>query len=128
MDCLEVYDTTFQKEILESQTPVLVVFCWNRQEWYEAQTGITVVSQPAPRIVAVKRIIKGREFEAKIKFCKYYRQSTNDPLVAQYDIRYWPTTIIFKDGSIFWKDSYWYAVDSMKEDIEVSLRKAIGEK
>ena len=126
VDCLQVDDATFQKEVLESLTPVLVVFCWNPDEWTETQAGITSEG-PAPRIVAVKRIIKGREFEASIKFCKYYREPTNDPLVAEYGIRYWPTTILFKDGSIFWKDSYWYAVDSMKEDIEASLRKAIGE-
>jgi hypothetical protein len=127
VDCLEVYDTTFQKEVLESQTPVLVVFCWDYEQWHRTQAYHMGLYHPPPIIIAVRRIIKGREFEGKIKFCKYYRHPPNDPLDAQYDIRYWPTTMIFRDGSIFWRTDYWSSVDRIKEDIEVNLRKAIGE-
>jgi hypothetical protein len=128
VDCLEVYDTTFQQEVLESQIPVLIVFCWDHEQWYKIYpSGSEYFYQPPPIIMAVKRIIKEREFKDKVKFCKYYYAPPNDPLKAQFDIRHWPTAMIFKDGSIFYKCDYWTSIDRIEEDIEVNLRKAIGE-
>ena len=130
-DCLRVYDTTFQEEVLESQIPVLVIFCtdelWNRKRaGYSSELEMYV--QPAPIIVAVKRIINEGEFEGKIKFCKYYSAPPNDPLKAEYDIRLWPTTMIFRDGSIFWRtEAAGCFVDETMENIEVILKESIGE-
>jgi hypothetical protein len=130
VDCLRVDETTFQEEVLESQTPVLVVFCtdelWRRYRTiYFSRLGHT---QPAPIIIAVKRIIKEGEYENKIKFCKYYRESSNDPVGAEYDIKWLPTTIVFRDGSVFWKaeGGGCFAEDCI-ETLEVILKEAIGE-
>jgi hypothetical protein len=108
VDCLKIDNTTFQEEVLQSHIPVLVAFCddelWNR-EGYE---------YVVPSIVAVKRIIKKREFENKIKFCRYF-SIRDDPILRQYAIQSLPETIIFTNGNVL----YWVeGVGSIDKDVE----------
>lgn len=129
--CLRVDETTFQEEVLESQIPVLVVFCtdelWNRtRAGYSTKMGTYVT--PTPIIVAVKKIADGGEYEGNIKFCKYYRTSGDDSIDAKYDIEWWPTTMIFIDGSVFWSTHVsGCTVDKSIELIEGILEKALRE-
>jgi hypothetical protein len=106
IDCLKIDNTTFQAEVLESQMPVLVVFCndeiWSRDRWrYSHEYGMYV--QPAPVVLAIKEIIRSGQYENRIKFCRYSTISRTDPLALEYNLQWFPSTIVVKDGSVTWK-------------------------
>ena len=136
-DCQRVSDSTFQKEVLDSYIPVLVVFTheelWNMKRATPVMGGYT---DPAPVILAVKEIIKEGEYKNKIKFCKYYTCSGDNTICEEYSIKTNrpPTVIVFRYGSIYWTDEeggWCYVSDEMieedKDKIEAALREALGE-
>ena len=129
--CLKVDETTFQEEVLASQTPVLTVFCndevWSRDRTrYSPEYGLYV--QPSPVILAIKKIIQSGQYENRIKFCRYYMASRSDPVCQEYNIQWFPTTIVFRDGSVFWKaEGAGCIVDKDREKIEGILREVIDE-
>jgi len=127
VDCLRVDDTTFREEVLESQMPILVVFCsdklWNRDRIrFSPEYGVYI--QPSPVILAIKEIIRDGQYENKIKFCRYYTASRSDPVCMEYNIKWFPTTVIFADGSVFWMDEgAGCLVEDSREEIEEILCK-----
>ena len=131
VNCLRVDDTTFQQEVLESQVPVLVVFCgdelWDRDRArFSPEYGAYI--QPSPVILAIKEIIQSGQYEYVIKFCRYYAASRSDPVCIEYNIEWFPTTVVFRDGSVFWKgDGAGCFVEDSKEEIEGILREVTDE-
>jgi thioredoxin 1 len=80
-----VTDTTFDTEVLQSSTPVLVDF------W---------ASWCAPcRALAPKLEEMSSSFEGKVKFVKIDVDS-NDQTAAKFGVRGIPTIIVFKDGKM----------------------------
>lgn len=131
VDCLKVENATFQEEVIESQMPVLVVFCndeiWNRDRWrYSPEYGLYV--QPSPVVLAIKEIIQSGQYENRIKFCRYYMASRSDPICVEYNIQWFPTTIVFRDGSVFWKaEGMGCTVEKEGVKIEGILKQVIDE-
>jgi hypothetical protein len=130
VDCLKVDGTTFQEEVIESNMPVLVVFCsdelWNREKaGYTSGLGYT---QPSPVILALKDIIEGGQYNDIIKFCRYYKPSRSDVICTEYNIKWFPTMVIFKDGDVFWKDEGAGCFpEESREKLEGILQEAINE-
>ena len=85
-------------------------------------------SEPAPVILAIKQIIQSGQYEHTIKFCKYYKASRSDQVCMQYNIKRFPTTVVFKDGSVFWEeDGAGCRVEDSREQIEVILKEVMDE-
>lgn len=82
---IEVTDATFQKEVLESDVPVLVDF------WAGWCAPCRMI---AP---SVKEIAK--EFDGKAKVCKV-DVDANMEISRQFGIRSIPTLLYFKDGEV----------------------------
>ncbi|MFC2049801.1 hypothetical protein ACFLTN_01320 [Chloroflexota bacterium] len=111
---------------MDSQMPVLVVFCndelWNRtRARFVPELGS--YAQPSPVILAIKEIIRDGQYENKIKFCRYYTASRSDPICVDYDIKWFPTTVVFMDGSVFWiGEGPGCFLEDSREKIEEILR------
>lgn len=82
---LEVTDTNFQSEVLQSQQPVLVDF-W--AVWCAPCRAI------APHVEAL-----AKDYEGKIRVAKCDIDS-NPQVPSQYDIRSIPTLLMFKGGQV----------------------------
>jgi hypothetical protein len=129
--CVNIDEITFQEEVLDSQMPVLVIFCndevWSRDRTrYSHELGLYV--HPSPAILAIKQIIQSGQYENRIKFCRYYTASRTDPVCKDYDMQWFPTTIVFKDGSVFWKaEGAGCIADKEREKIEGILNNVLDE-
>jgi thioredoxin 1 len=82
---LELTDADFQKEVLESDVPVLVDF-W--AEW----------CMPCKMLAPTIEELAG-EFEGRVKFAKMDTDN-NREAAMKFDIRAIPTLIVFKDGQV----------------------------
>jgi hypothetical protein len=106
------------------------MFCddelWNRDKArFVPELGYT---QPSPVILAIKEIILDGKYENKIKFCRYYTASRSDPVCAEYNIKWFPTAVIFRDGNVFWTaEGGGCFVEESRGKIEENLRKAVDE-
>ena len=81
----EVSDTTFEQEVLKSQTPVLIDF-W--AEW----------CGPCKAIAPVIEELAG-EYDGKIKVVKM-NVDNNPETPAKYGVRGIPNLILFKSGNV----------------------------
>jgi thioredoxin 1 len=102
---LEVTDATFEKEVLQSNVPVIVDF-W--AEW----CGPCRMVAPLVKEIAV-------EFEGRAKVTKMDVDSNTD-IPSQYGIRNIPTVLFFKNGQIVDKQ-----VGAVPKNILVSKLEAI---
>ena len=82
---LEVTDSNFKAEVLESKTPVLVDF-W--AAWCAPCRAI------APHVEAL-----AKDYDGKVRVGKCDIDS-NPEVATQYDIRSIPTLLVFKDGKV----------------------------
>ena len=84
-DVMEVTDTTFQEEVLDSAQPVLVDF------WASWCAPCRML---APTVDAV-----AKEFDGRAKIVKLNVDDNSDTS-AKYNIKGIPTLLLFKDGVI----------------------------
>jgi thioredoxin 1 len=82
---LDVTSASFQKEVLESQEPVLVDF------W---ATWCPPCRRLSPKVEELAEEYKGRLKVAKID------SDSNQDLAARYQIQALPTLLFFKDGQV----------------------------
>ena len=82
---LEVTDQTFDKEVLQSDQPVLVDF-------WAAWCGPCRMIAPTVEALA-------KEYSGKAKFAKV-NVDDNQLTPAQYNVRGIPTLLLFKDGRV----------------------------
>ena len=82
---LEITDKNFEKEVLQSPTPVLVDF------W---ATWCMPCKMMEPVLSALSK-----EYKAKMKFCKL-NVDDNSKVPTQFGIHSIPTMLLFKDGEI----------------------------
>ena len=82
---IEISDSTFQKEVLESDVPVLVDF-------WAAWCGPCKMIAPVVEEIA-------KEYDGKLKVGKV-DVDANQQYAAKFGIRSIPTLLIFKDGKV----------------------------
>lgn len=99
-------DDTFQKEVLESQTPVLVDF-W--AEW----------CQPCQMVGPVVEELSG-EYEGKVKVGKM-NVDENINIPGNYGIMSIPSLIVFKDGKPFKTMIGVQGKDTLKKALDEAL-------
>ena len=85
-------DETFRQEVLESDVPVLLLFC---ADWH--WSGIR---KKPPVVPAVKEL--ARKYEGVIKLYKVLN-GRNDPIAKKFKIKWFPTVLILKDGRVIWR-------------------------
>ena len=128
-DCPAVDDATFKWQVLEEPMPVLVTFCpevlWHRVN-QEYDPEIEYYRQPLPTVMAVRSIIRGGEFEGRVKFYKYYISSSElneDPVAVEYGIKSSLEAVLFKDGAVIGEIGGTCCTPrERKEEIETALR------
>jgi hypothetical protein len=69
VNILKVTNETFRHEVLESQSPVVVIFCSN--ELWNRKSVPWSLKKPAPIILAIKEIIKEKHYIGKVEFRGY---------------------------------------------------------
>lgn len=129
-----ISNEAFQHEVLESNIPILVIFCtdelWNRR------ISIPFYKETSPMILAFKELIKEEKYEGKVKFWRYtvpegsYNQETKsfdkDIVCNKLNIKWLPTTIVFNNGSIIEKfEGAGCTVEEAKKKIEQVLLKIL---
>ena len=128
-DCLAVDSNSFKWLVLEEPMPVLVTFCpevlWHRVN-QEYDPEIEYYRQPLPTVMAVRSIIRGGEFEGRVKFYKYYISSSElneDPVAVEYGIKSSLEAVLFKDGAVIGEIGGTCCTPrERKEEIETALR------
>jgi len=85
MNAIQVTDSTFSSEVLQSQLPVLVDF------W-------AVWCGPCKMIAPIVEELAG-EYNGKVKFTKL-DVDTNQQTAMQFGIRSIPTLLVFKQGQV----------------------------
>ena len=130
----KVTNENFQYEVLESPIPAVVIFCndklWNRKSvpWSR--------EEPAPVILAIREIMKEEQYKGKVRFWMYavpessynriIKSFSNDPLCKEFNIKWLPTVIIFKNSGIVKKlEGGGCTVEESKRKIEQELRKIL---
>lgn len=87
------YNRTFRQEVLQSDAPVLLLFC---ADWH--WSGIR---KKPPVVPAVKEIV--RKYKGVIKFNKIEVNSRNNPMAKKFEIKWIPIVLIFKNGRVVWR-------------------------
>lgn len=97
---IELTDITFNSEVLNSGTAVVVVF---KSEWCPNCKRLTPVLEELER-----------ECEGKIKFCKLDVMA-NQTVAVEYNILSVPATLIFKGGKLINQLHGFMPKDKLKE-------------
>ena len=84
---LEVTNESFEQEVMQSTTPVVVDF-------WAAWCGPCKAIAPT-----LERLSESEDFKQKIKFVKVNVDETTD-IAAKYDIRGIPTLVLFQGGEV----------------------------
>jgi len=84
----EVTDTTFESEVVQSKTPVLIDF-------YAQWCGPCKMMAPIIDEVA-------KDYEGKLKVVKVDVDESGEP-AATYGVTAMPTFVVFKDGQEVWR-------------------------
>ena len=80
---VEVNDGNFESEVLQSQTPVLVDFCW---------------CGPCKALaVVIEQVAK--QYDGKVKFVRV-NADENLAIAGQYKVRGLPTILVIKDRTV----------------------------
>jgi len=117
----KVSNENFQTEVLNSPIPVVVIFC--SDELWSRKSSLWSLEQPAPVILALKEIIKEQRYENKVKFYRY-TPTRPDPWCSKFNIKWFPTVILFKNGNIIKKfEGGGCTVEESKQKIEQYLKK-----
>ena len=134
VNIVKVTNETFRHEVLESQSPVVVIFCSN--ELWNRKSVPWSLKKPAPIILAIKEIIKEKHYIGKVEFRGYivpdgsYNQTTKsfdkDPLCKELNIKWLPTVIMFENDSIIKTlEGGGCTTEESKEKIEQELRRIL---
>jgi len=98
-----INDEAFRQEVLESDMPVLVIFCgdelWNRT----TLSTLFSLRQVCPAVLAIKEIVKEEKYKGKLKFLRYAEAARSNPLCKEFNINWFPTVLIFTNGEISWR-------------------------
>lgn len=96
-------EEAFHQEILESDVPVLVIFCddelWNRTKL----STLFSLKQVCPSVLAIKELNRREEYKGKVKFLRYAEATRSNLLCKEFNINWFPTVLIFKNSEIFWR-------------------------
>ncbi|RKX72369.1 hypothetical protein DRP43_00955 [candidate division TA06 bacterium] len=134
INIVKVTNETFQHEVLESQSPVVVIFCSN--ELWNRKSAPWSLKKPTPIILAIKGIIKEGQYIGKVKFRGYivpdgsYNQTTKyfdkDSLCKEINIKWLPTVIMFENDSIIEKfEGGGCTAEESKGQIEQELQRIL---
>ena len=125
IDCLRMNRYQFEKDVLASPIPVLVIFC-DDPTWNKMGKGWNA-PYPYPEILALKRTIQKGEYEGKIKFYRYYFFEMGDPVLEKYnDPRVLNDIAIFTNGKILYRIGGGSSVEEDMERLELILRQSIN--
>ncbi len=108
----------FQQQVLEADKPVLVDF-------YKGGCPTCVALEPT-----FKKLSK--EYEDRVVFASFelmkpYFAVTSAPVKEQYDIRFYPTVVLFVDGQEQERWALHYDIDDYRRSLDQALaRKAAG--
>lgn len=98
-----INDEAFRQEVLESDMPVLVIFCgdelWNRTKL----STLFSLKQVCPSVLAIKELNRREEYKGKVKFLRYAEATRSNLLCKEFNINWFPTVLIFKNSEIFWR-------------------------
>lgn len=107
-DVMQVGDADFKKEVLESQTPVLVDF------WATWCAPCRAISPVVDELAA--------QYKGKVKIAKVNIDDHQDT-PQQYGIRSIPTLLMFKGGRVV---EQIVGAQDAKRRLEAAIQKAIG--
>jgi thioredoxin 1 len=85
-------DEVFRREVLESDVPVLLLFC---ADWHWSGTREKPPIVPAVKELAIK-------YEGVIKLYKILK-GRDAPIAKAFKIKWTPTLLILKNGRVVWR-------------------------